>query len=233
MIENKSTGTAFTKAAKGYKRGIMARLRRYFLTGILVTAPIGITIYLTWVFLTFIDTRVTALFPADQYGTLYTIKGIPGIGVIVALVFFLVVGWFATNFLGRMVVRFSDYIFYRVPVIGTVYKSVKQVFETLIGSQAQAFREVVMVEFPREGVWTLGFITGVTEGEIQGAMTEELVNVFVPTAPSPVNGFLLFVPRNRIIPLKMAVDEGIKMVVSMGIIQPSAILPAPEEVKIV
>lgn len=219
MSDKKLSQTFERKNQKGLHVSLMARLRGYFLAGILVTAPISITIYLTWIFLTFIDGRVAAFLPEEGYNALHGATTIPGAGLIIAIVFFIVIGWFATNFLGRLVGRISEYILDRVPVINTVYKALKQVFETIIGSQAQAFREVVLIEYPRAGTWTLGFVTGVPEGEIQNvAKGSELINVFVPTAPSPVNGFLLFVPKKDIIPLKMTVEDGIKMVVSVGII---------------
>lgn len=211
-----------------HKSSLLKRLRSYLFAGILVTAPITLTIYLTYLFLTFVDRQVANILPEELYNQLYGRTMFPGVGVLIAVLFFIVVGWLATNFLGRMLVRASEYIVARVPVINTLYKSVKQLFETLIGSQAQAFREVVMIEYPRKGTWTLGFVTGFTEGEVQDVTPEDLINVFVPTAPSPVNGFLLFVPRNEMIPLKMSVEEGIKMVISMGIITPEP--PKPPKV---
>lgn len=203
------------------RSGPMARLRRYFLTGILVTAPVSITIYLTYVFLKFVDTQVYAILPNEWYRTLHGGAMMPGLGIVIALTFFTVVGWFATNFMGRLVIRISEYVLHRVPVINTLYKGVKQVFETVMGSQAQAFREVVLLEYPRAGSWTLGFVTGPVDSEIHGHIGQEVLSVFVPTAPSPVNGFLLFVPRNEVVSLRMSVEDGIKMVVSVGMISPS------------
>jgi uncharacterized membrane protein len=203
-----------------WSHSVFTLLRNYFITGILVTAPLAITIYLTYIFFHFIDSQVSGILPHEVYGAVQGLATIPGLGIVSALVFFIFVGWLATNFLGRFLIRLSDYIMHRVPIINTLYKSTKQVFETLIGSQAQAFREVVMIEYPRKGSWTLGFVTGFTKGEIQDATPEDLINIFVPTSPSPANGFLLFIPRSELIPLKMSVDEGIKMVISMGIITP-------------
>ena len=200
---------------------VMGRLRRYFLAGILITAPIGITIYLTWIFIRFVDYRVAKILPGESVA--YDASPFPGLGLLIVIPSLIFVGWFAKNILGRFIVRTSEYVFHRMPVIGAVYKAVKQVFETVMGSQAQAFREVVMVEYPRAGSWTLGFVTGTPTGEIQDVVKDEIVNIFIPTAPSPVNGFLLFIPRKDIVPLKMSVEDGIKMVVSMGIISPAHI----------
>lgn len=200
--------------------GLMARLRGYFLAGILVTAPISITIYLTWSFLTFVDRRVSHMLPHEWYQALYGGTTVPGVGLIFALVFFVVIGWFATNFLGRIFIRLSEYIVDRVPVIRTLYSAIKQIFETIMATQSQAFREVVMLEYPRKGVWSIGFVTGKSEGEVQHTTEEETINVFVPTTPNPTSGYLLFVPRKELRYLKMSVEEGVKLVVSAGIITP-------------
>lgn len=197
-----------------------SRLRGYFLTGILVTAPISITIYLTYLFLTFVDSKVALLLPRHWYDTVYAGTTIPGLGLFIAAAFFIVVGWFATNFLGRIIVRASEYVVDRVPVIRTIYGAIKQIFETIMASQSDAFREVVMLEYPRKGIWSLGFVTGTTKGEVQELTDDEVINVFVPTTPNPTSGFLLFVPKRDLTFLKMSVEDGVKMVVSGGIITP-------------
>ncbi|MCB9988809.1 MAG: DUF502 domain-containing protein [Rhodospirillales bacterium] len=211
------------------KTGVFARLRTYFLAGILVTAPIGITIYLTYTFLNFIDRKVTHLIP-DQY---YPHTAIPGIGVIIALVFFIFVGWFARNFLGRLIIRVSEYFVHKMPVIRTIYKAIKQIFETIMASQSQAFREVVMMEYPRKGVWSIGFVTGRSQGEVQRVTANETINVFVPTTPNPTSGYLLFVPKKELKYLDMTVEEAVKLVVSAGIITPPdrGVEGAPEDKK--
>lgn len=208
-----------------HKTSIAGRLRRYLLTGIVVTAPITITVYLTYVFLTFIDNKVTKILPRELYEGLYGHTTFPGLGLIIALVFFVVVGWFATNFLGRLIINVSEYIVERMPIIRTLYGAIKQIFETVIASKSQAFREVVMLEYPRKGVWSIGFVTGVSEGEVQKTTDEETINVFVPTTPNPTSGYLLFVPKKELKYLDMSVEEGVKLVVSAGIITP----PDPSE----
>ncbi|MEM6780728.1 MAG: DUF502 domain-containing protein [Pseudomonadota bacterium] len=220
MADDKKQQSAFESIINGdgedpKKRTLGSRLRGYFLAGILVTAPIGITIFLTWKFFAFVDNSVAGLIPPQ-----YTETYLPGIGVIIAVSFFLVVGWFATNFLGRLFIRISEYIVHRVPVIRTVYGAIKQIFETVMASQSQAFREVVMFEYPRKGTWAIGFVTGKAEGEVQRATKNETINVFVPTTPNPTSGFLLFVPKKDLIYLDMTVEEGVKLVVSAGIIVP-------------
>ncbi len=202
------------------ERGAAARLRGYFLTGIVVTAPITLTIYLTYLFLAFVDSKVVHLLPQEWYDALYGHTTFPGIGLLIAITTFIVIGWFATNFLGRLIIRISEYIVDRMPVIRTLYSAIKQIFETIMASQSTAFREVVMLEYPRKGVWSIGFVTGMSKGEVQEMTKQETVNVFVPTTPNPTSGYLLFVPKKELKYLDMSVEEGVKLVVSAGIISP-------------
>ncbi len=204
-----------------YSVGVLPRLRRYLLTGILVTAPITITVYLTYIFLTYVDSKVGKVLPDDWYEALYGHTTIPGLGLIIAIAFFIIIGWFATNFLGRMFIKLSEYIVDKMPVVRSLYGAIKQIFETIMASQSSAFREVVMLEYPRKGIWSIGFVTGTSEGEVQYHTDQETVNVFVPTTPNPTSGYLLFVPKSELKYLKMSVEEGVKLVVSAGIITPS------------
>lgn len=200
----------------GHKQTFGQRLRRYFLTGILVSAPIVLTFYFTLLFLDFIDSRVARLLPDGMYPD----GGIPGLGLVIAVVFFIVAGWFATNYMGRLTIQISEAVVDRVPVIRTIYGAFKQVFEMVMGNQAKAFREAVLVEFPKENSWAIGFVTGVTQGEIQTRTTETVLNVFVPTTPNPTSGFLIFVPKSKAVALDMPVDDAIKMIISGGLITP-------------
>ncbi len=212
------------KALEGHTKvpnmGVGARLRGYFLAGILVTAPISITVYLTYVFLVAIDGSVNKIVPHQWYEGFYGGTTIPGLGIVLALLFFVIIGWFTTNFLGRLFIRLAEYILDRMPVIRTVYGAIKQILETIMASKSQAFREVVMLQYPRKGVWSVGFVTGRTKGEIQAATKQETINVFVPTTPNPTSGYLLFVPKKELIYLDMSVEEGVKLVISAGIITP-------------
>ena len=192
------------------------RLRNYFLTGIVVSAPVVLTVYVTIVFLDFIDSRVASLLPTG----LYPEGGVPGFGLVVGVLFFVMVGWFATNFLGAFLIEISESIVNRMPVVRTIYGGFKQVFEMVMGKQARAFREAVLVEFPMENSWALGFVTGTTQGEIQARTVDTVMNVFVPTTPNPTSGFLIFVPKERVVHLDMPVDDALKMVISGGILTP-------------
>jgi uncharacterized membrane protein len=205
--------------------GLTARLRNYLLAGILVTAPIGITVYLVWNFVSFVDSRVTPLIPPRYNPASYLPFEIPGFGLVVALVGLILIGALTANYAGRLFLRFSDRVMARTPIIRGVYGAIKQITETLLKNQSRAFREVVLVEYPRNGIWALAFVTGVTEGEVQELTEAEVVNVFLPTTPNPTSGFLLFVPRRDIVTLNMTVEEGIKMVISGGIITPPDLRP--------
>lgn len=211
---------------KGPNMTLAARLRGYFFAGILVTAPISITVYLTYVFLNFIDQNVARAIPGDWLSSLnisigeFTITAVPGLGIVIALLFFVIVGWFTTNFLGRLFLRLAEYVLDRMPVIRNLYGAIKQILQTVMATRSQAFREVVMLQYPRKGVWSIGFVTGRTKGEVQKSTKQETINVFVPTTPNPTSGYLLFVPKKELIYLDMSVEEGVKLVVSAGIITP-------------
>jgi uncharacterized membrane protein len=210
--------------------GLPARLRAYFFAGILVTAPIGITIYLAWSVVTWVDESVLPFLPPKYNPETYLPFSLPGIGLIVLIVFLTAIGAITAGMIGRMVVGYSERVLSRMPVIRSVYGATKQIFETMLAQKSAAFREVVLVEFPRIGMWSIGFITGVTEGEVQELTDEEVLNVYIPTTPNPTSGYLCFVARSEVYPLSMSVEEGIKMVVSGGLVSPPDRRP-PEQRK--
>jgi uncharacterized membrane protein len=197
---------------------VLGRLRAYFFAGILITAPAAITFYTAWLLITWIDGWVASLMP-DRYATFLPMS-VPGLGLIVLIAFLILVGMFTAGFLGRLVVRVSENLLARMPVVRSIYGAVKQIFETVLAQQSNAFRQVVLVEYPRRGIWAIGFVSGSTRGEVQNLTKEDCVNVFLPTTPNPTSGFLLFVPRQDLVVLEMTVEEGIKMVVSGGIVTP-------------
>ena len=202
------------------KRSFLARLRAYLLTGVLVTAPITITAWLTITIVNFVDNRVEKFIPSHYNPEQYLPFSIPGLGLIAMIVFLVVVGMLATNFLGRFFVRIGENILDRLPVVRSLYGAIKQIFETVFANQSEAFREVIMIEYPRKGMWVIGFLTGKSKGEVQEKTKNNTVNVFVPTTPNPTSGFLLFVPEKDIIRMDMSVEEGLKLVVSAGIVTP-------------
>lgn len=205
---------------KGVQRSLASRLRTYLVAGVLITAPISITVYLTYIFLKLVDEAVIRMFPNVWYDQFYGDTTIPGLGFLAAVAFFVLVGWLTTNILGRFFVKLAEYFVDRVPVIRTLYGAIKQILETVMASKSQAFREAVMIEYPRKGMWAIGFVTGETKGEAQDLTDKETINVFVPTTPNPTSGFLLFVPKTDVKYLDMSVEEAVKLVVSAGIITP-------------
>jgi len=214
------TSAGAMAAPKHLRPGLFARLRAYFLAGVLVTAPIAITVYLAWSVVSWIDRSVLPFVPAVYNPETYLRFSVPGIGLLFLLFLLTAIGAAAAGLLGRMIIGFSERILNRMPVIRSVYGATKQIFETVLAQKSTAFREVVLVEFPRPGMWALGFITGRTEGEIQELIEDEVVNVYIPTTPVPTAGFLFFMPRKDVYPLNISVEEGIKMVVSGGIVTP-------------
>jgi uncharacterized membrane protein len=212
-------------------RGFFGRLRGYFLAGLLVTAPLGITAYLAWIFIDFLDRKVTPLIPAPYNPETYLPFGLPGLGLVVIFIFLALIGALTAGLLGRWVLQTGERILARMPVVRSIYSATKQVFETVLAQQSNAFRDVVLVEYPRRGIWAVGFITGVTRGEVQNLTEDETVNVFLPTTPNPTSGFLLFVPAKDVVYLDMGVEEAIKMVISGGIVTPPDRRPLAEQSK--
>ena len=208
------------KAGKPLRIGLLGRIRAYLLAGILVTAPVAITLYLAWAVVDLIDNSVSKLLPSQYNPESYLPFSVPGLGVVIVVLMLTLIGAFTAGVIGRLVIRAGEAVLARMPVIRSVYGATKQIMETVLANQSSAFREVVLLEYPRRGIWTLGFISGQTQGEVQNLTTEDVVNVFVPTTPNPTSGFLLFVPRSDLHVLEMTVEEGIKMVVSGGIVTP-------------
>jgi uncharacterized membrane protein len=197
------------------------RLRAYFFAGILITGPIALTFYLTWIFVHFIDQSVSELLPARYNPATYLPFYIPGLGLVIAIVGLTFIGAITTGVVGRILVRTSDRILARMPVVRGIYGAVKQIFETVLAKQSNTFREVVLVEFPRREMWTIAFVTARPDGELQEHAGPNAISIFIPTTPNPTGGYLVFVKRSDVIPLGMTVEEGIKLVVSGGIVTPA------------
>lgn len=215
------------------KSGLFHRLRNYFLTGIVVAAPLAITIYLAWAFVRAIDRQITPLIPAQYNPETYLAFSIPGLGLIIVIAFLTLLGALAANLFGRTLIRMGERILDRMPVVRSVYGTLKQIFETVVSQHSNSFKEVVLVEYPRKGLWAIAFVSSDTKGEIDEKTHGAMVNVFLPTTPNPTSGFLLFVPREGLITLDMTVDDGIKYVISAGLVTPArrpsrTVEPPPE-----
>ena len=201
-------------------KSIFTKIRGYFLTGIIVTAPIGLTFYVSLLFIGFIDSKVRNIIPVKYHYDNILPFEVPGIGLLIVFIMLTFIGFLTAGIIGRYIIKLGERIIARLPIIRSVYGALKQIFESVLKTSSKSFREVVLIEYPRKGIWAIGFITGDTQGEVQETSKDELVNVFLPTTPNPTSGFLLFVPRKDLRVLNMNVEEGIKMVISGGIVTP-------------
>ena len=177
------------------------------------------------------DSKITPLIPTAYNPETYLPFAVPGLGLIIVFIALTFIGWSTAGLLGRLWTRVSEKALARMPVVRSVYVAVKQIIETILKQQSNAFREVVLFEYPRRGSWAIGFITGQTQGEVQNLTADDVVNVFLPTTPNPTSGYLLFIPRRELVILDMTVEEGIKMVVSGGIVTPPDRRPTAEREK--
>ena len=201
-------------------KSIPHRMRNYFLTGLVVAAPVGITIYLAAAFVNSIDSLVTPLIPERYNPESYLPFGLPGLGVIIVVVFLMLLGALTANFFGRALLSLGESLVERMPIVRSIYSTLKQIFETVVSTNSGSFKDVVLVEYPRKGLWALAFVTSENKGEIQDRTKDDVVNIFLPTTPNPTSGFLLFVPKKDLIYLDMTVDDGMKYVISAGLVVP-------------
>lgn len=195
-------------------------LRNWFITGIVVAAPIGITIWLVWSFVSFVDNRIKPLIPPRWNPETYLQFALPGLGIVIAVVGLTLLGALTANLIGKSLIRSGERVVNRVPLVRSVYGVLKQVFETFASQDATSFKEAVMIQFPREGIWTVAFITNRNPGGEIAEHVKNAVAVFVPNAPNPATGFILYVPAETIVPLKMSVEQAAKLVFSVGILTP-------------
>ncbi len=215
-------------------------MKKYLVAGLLVWLPLAITVWvLSWLLGTLngvfdaVVSATQAVLPESARHGLEALRQVPGLGVVVTLAVLLLTGVFAANFVGQWWLRQWDQVMGRIPIVRSIYNSVKQVSDTLFSSNGNAFREAVLVQYPRQGSWTIAFVTGKPGGEVAGHLgglnAGEFVSVYVPTTPNPTSGFFLMMARADIVTLKMSVDEALKYVISMGVVVPGSepALPAP------
>ena len=211
---------------------MLARLRTSFLTGIVVIAPVALTLWLIWSVIGWFDGFVLPFVP-DAYRPeqiLNTIFGydlklnIRGVGVVVFLVFATLVGWLAKGLIGRSFIKYAENLVNRMPVVRSFYSGIKQIAETVFAQQERSFEKACMIEYPRKGIWAIGFISTTAKGEIAERNSSEgpMVSVFVPTTPNPTSGFLLFFPKADIVELDMSIEDAAKLVISAGLVYPPA-----------
>lgn len=208
---------------KTIKKESKTTLKTYFFTGILVTAPVAITLYVAWHLITYIDTKVTGLIPAQYNPNELLPYGLPGLGILLLLVFFTGVGMLTANFIGQALIKAGYRLINRMPVISGLYNAIKKILETLIGNDKnKAFRQPVLVEYPRRDLWTIAFITGEPYPEVKRKLNDKtLLSIYVPTTPNPTSGFFLYVPKKDVIFLNISVEEALKLILSTGIINPN------------
>jgi uncharacterized membrane protein len=197
------------------------RLVNYFFTGLVIAGPVGITLYIAWWIIGFIDNVVTPFVPGAFNPSTYLPFEIPGFGLVVALVSITLLGFLAANLVGRTLVQFGERILGRVPMISTIYRAIKQIFETVVHQSAQSFKQVGLIQYPRKGLWSIVLISTEAKGEVAERVdSESVLSVFLPTTPNPTSGYLLFVPRSDIIILDMSIEDAAKMIVSAGLVSP-------------
>jgi len=203
------------------------RLRGWLVAGILVVAPLALTGYIVWELVGYFDSLVERWIPVSLNPGTYLPVKVPGYGLVVVLAGLTLIGAVTASLLGRWFVGLSERMVSRTPIVNGLYGAIKQIVETVFAKRSETFRQVVLVEFPRPEAWTIAFVCGTAHGEIARTSEEELVPVYVPTTPNPTSGYLIFVPRSQVRTLHMSVEDGLKLVVSLGIVRPGdPMLPA-------
>ena len=218
---------------KPHRPGLLARMRANFLTGLVVIAPVGLTIWLVWTVVGWFDGFVLPLVPAQYQPDklIQTYLGIEdvaqinirGIGAVIFLLFTMFVGWLAKGLIGRSLIRWAESLVERTPVVRSIYSGIKQISETVFAQSERSFEKACLIEYPRRGIWAIGFISTTARGEVsaRAGNTGTLLSIFVPTTPNPTSGFLLFFPAEDVIELDMSVEEAAKLVISAGLVYPN------------
>ncbi|NUB43176.1 DUF502 domain-containing protein [Fertoebacter nigrum] len=213
------------------RKGLLAGLRSSFLTGLIVILPIGLTIYLIWTVVGWIDSWVLPFVPGPyrpdvlfrQYLGEDTVFNIRGIGVIIFLLFTVLIGWLAKGIIGRSLIRWGEGLVDRMPVVRSIYNGLKQIAETVFAQSDTNFEKTCLVEYPRQGLWAIGFVSTKAKGEIATRFPsdEDVLSVFIPTTPNPTSGFLLYVKASDVIILDMKIEDAAKLIISAGLVYPS------------
>ena len=208
-------------------------MKKYLIAGLLVWLPLAVTIWVLQAVLGLLDgvfvwllNGSQAVLPEGTHSFIELLRKIPGLGVIVMLIGLLFTGVLATNVVGQWALRQGHQLLTRIPIVKSIYSSVQQVSDTLFSSSGNAFREAVLVQYPREGAWTIAFVTGKPGGEAALHLPGDYLSIYVPTTPNPTSGFFLMLPRTDVIALAMSVDDALKYVISMGVVAPSTVIEA-------
>jgi uncharacterized membrane protein len=204
--------------------GVMGRLRNYFLTGLVVAGPVAITLWLTWWFVTWVDGLVRPFVPIAYRPETYLPFGLPGSGLIVAVVALTLLGFLTANLIGRSLVDLGERFLGRIPAVRAIYRAMKQVFETLFSGKGSSLRRVGLVEFPSPGMWSIVLISQAPSADVARSLPgqEEHISVFLPCAPNPTTGFFFYVPKNKIIEVEMTAEDAATLIMSAGVVQPGS-----------
>ena len=205
------------------KHFVSGALRRYFITGLLIWIPLIITLWVLKVIFDVLDQSLLLLPPWFQTEHWLGVH-VPGLGAVLTLVIVLLTGIFATNFFGAQLVELWHEVLNRIPVVNSIYSSVKQISDTLFSSSGQAFRKALLVQWPHQGMWTIAFLTGTPGGDVVNHLPPDCLSVYVPTTPNPTGGYFVIVRRDQVIELDMSVDQALKYIISMGVVPP---MPKP------
>lgn len=203
----------------------MRRIRTFLITGLVVLLPAAVSLWIAWRVAAFMDS-LFGIWADYLTMSLFGFR-VPGLGLVLTLSFIVFVGAFATNYVGRRLIELGERILLRLPFIRWMYTTTKQVVDAVAATNRDAFKRVVLVEYPRKGIYAVAFVTGAGRGEVQDVTAEDVINVFLPTTPNPTSGFLLLVPRHEVIPLEMSVEDGLKLVISGGVVSPGSRDPVP------
>ncbi|WP_420002788.1 DUF502 domain-containing protein [Arenibacterium sp. LLYu02] len=210
--------------------GLFARLRSSFLTGIVVIAPVGLTIWLLWSVAGWVDGVVLPLVPSTFQPEQYIGINLRGVGVIIFLLFTIFIGWVAKGIIGRSLIGYAERLVDRMPVVRSIYSGIKQISETVFAQGERSFEVACLVQYPRRGIWAIGFISTEAKGEIakRADTSGKLISVFVPTTPNPTSGFLLYFPEEDVVVMDMSVEDAAKLVISAGLVYPNTKAPVEE-----
>ncbi|MGK0271979.1 MAG: putative membrane protein [Cocleimonas sp.] len=198
---------------------MFAKLRKYIITGLLIWVPLGITIFVIRLLVTLMDRTIVLLPPGWRTEALFGFN-IPGLGIVISAMVIFITGFFLTNFAGKRLIQAWENILDRIPLVRSIYSSVKQVTSTILSSDNNTFNEVLLIEYPRKGIWTLCFKTSDSPQSFNEATGKELITVFVPTTPNPTSGFILFIPENEVKKMDLDVEDALKLVMSLGVVTP-------------
>jgi len=203
--------------------GLFARIRSSFFTGLVVIAPVGLTIWLIWTLMGWVDSVVLPLVPERFQPEPYIGINLRGVGIIFFFVFTVVIGWIAKGLLGRSLIRWGESLVNRMPVVRSIYSGAKQIAETVFAQSERSFEKACLIEYPRKGIWAIGFVSTKAKGEVArlAPTQEELISVFVPTTPNPTSGFLIYFPKSDVIEMDMTVEDAAKLVISAGLVYPN------------